>query len=201
MIWPQQTSPKFCGTSLINHGENYVMHTPKLLIGFIPVPRTNWTGNVTIHFTGNSFLGFGGNNRSVKGRIVDTSTSKTIYEVDRHWDGAVMIKDVMNKQKTKTVIYNGKEALSKLKTPEVKDVKGLWTGESALVWIEVSQSILNKDWEKAREAKLASKQERKTTRKREEIKRRRKQTTQRKNKYYECLPKQKCVPPAPIVCM
>ncbi|RZC56990.1 hypothetical protein C5167_015840, partial [Papaver somniferum] len=118
MIWSQQTIPKFYGTlveavvqgkrelNLLNHGENYVMNTPKLLIRFIPVPRTDWTGNTTIRceesallaelcFTGKSFLGFGGNNRSVKGRIIDTSTSKTIYEVDGHWDRVVTIKDVI----------------------------------------------------------------------------------------------------------
>ncbi|KAI3847069.1 hypothetical protein MKW92_041576 [Papaver armeniacum] len=228
-IWSQQTLPKFYGTSveavvhgkrelkLINHGENYVMNTPKLLIGLIPVPRTDWTGNVTIHceesgllaelcFTGKSFLGFGGSNRSVKGKIVGTSTSKTIYEVDGHWDSVVTIQDVTDK--TKTVIYNGKETLSKLKTPEVKDEKGLWTSESAVVWSEVSQSILNKDWAKAGEAKQEIREKQ-----RELVKERKSKGEDWVPKYfnlskanyseeevYECLPKLKLVPPAPIVC-
>ncbi|KAI3934802.1 hypothetical protein MKW98_026210 [Papaver atlanticum] len=231
MIWSQQIIPKFYGTSvevvvhgkremkLINHGENYVMNTPKLLIGFIPVPRTDWTGNVTIQceesgllaelcFTRKSFLGFGGSNRSVKGRIVDTSTKKTIYEVDGHWDSVVTIQDVMDKHETKAVIYNGKEALSKLKTPEVKDEKGLWTSESAVVWSEVSQSILKKDWAKAGEAKQEIREK-----ERELVKERKSKgedwvpkyfniskANYSKEEVYECLPKQKLVPPAPIVC-
>ncbi|KAI3847108.1 hypothetical protein MKX03_012435 [Papaver bracteatum] len=231
MIWSQQIIPKLYGTSvevvvhgkrqmnLINHGENYVMNTHKLLIGFIPVPRTDWTGNVTIQcqesgllpelcFTGKSFLGFRGRNRSVKGRIVDTSTTKTIYEVDGHWDSVVTIQDVMDKHKTKTVIYNGKEALSKLKTPEVKDEKELWTSESAVVWSEVSQSILKKDWEKAGEAKQEIREK-----ERELVKERKSKgedwvpkyfnlskANYSKEEVYECLPKQKLVPPAPIVC-
>ncbi|KAI3896422.1 hypothetical protein MKX03_008584 [Papaver bracteatum] len=231
MIWSQQTIPKFYGTSveavvqgkrelkLLSHGESYVMNTPKLLIRFIPVPRTDWTGNVTIRceesglqaelcYTGKSFLGFGGNNRSVKGRIVDTSTSKTIYEVDGHWDRVVTIKDVMDKHKTKTVIYNGKEALSKLKTPEVKDEQGLWTSESAVVWSEVIQGILNKDWAKAREAKQEIEEKERALAKERKSKGESwvpkyfnlSKSNYSKEEVYECSPKQKWVPPAPIVC-
>ncbi|OVA19235.1 Oxysterol-binding protein [Macleaya cordata] len=82
---------------LLNHGENYVMNAPNVLIRFFPVPKTDFTGNVTIRceesdleaelcFGGYSFLGFGGKYRSVKGRIIESSTSKTIYKEEGHWD-------------------------------------------------------------------------------------------------------------------
>ncbi|KAF6147547.1 hypothetical protein GIB67_008165 [Kingdonia uniflora] len=189
MIWCQQPAPTFHGASveavvhgkrelkLLNHGENYVMNSPNLLIRLFPRPGVDWVGTVSIrceeseleaelYYKGPSFLGFKGNQRSVKGKIFETKTLKTIYEVEGHWDRhisflqksiileTVILKDVHN-GKASTVIYNAKEVFSKLKTPVVKDPEGLWTTESAVVWGELSESILSKDWDKAREAKRA----------------------------------------------
>ncbi|OVA19234.1 Oxysterol-binding protein [Macleaya cordata] len=202
---------------LLNHGENYVMNTPRFILRFFPVPKSDWTGNVTIRceesgleaelcFGGYSFLGLGGKYRSVKGRIFESSTSKTIYKVEGHWDRVVTIRDVVDKEKI-TTIYNGREALSKLKTPQVMDQKGLWTSESAVVWSEVSQSILNKDWEKAGEAKKAiEERQRELERERKSkgetwVPKHFKLSTSNKSMDggYECSPKHKLVPPAPIV--
>lgn len=110
------------------------MNTPKLLIRFFPVPGVDWVGNVriTCQETG---LGaelcyqapslIGRNRRSIKGKIIDLSSSKTLYEVDGHWDNTVTVKDVRNgKQK---VIYNATEIISGLKTPQVKDTKVIET--------------------------------------------------------------------------
>ncbi|RZC89337.1 hypothetical protein C5167_029238 [Papaver somniferum] len=63
---------------------------------------TDWTGNLIIRceesgllaglcFKGKSFLGFGGHNRSIKERIIDTWTSKTIYEADGHWCSVISV--------------------------------------------------------------------------------------------------------------
>ena len=82
---------------LLKQGENYVMNSPRLLIRFLPVPCADWTGTVRIRcqetgleaelcYRGNSFLGWRSNYRSIKGKIYDSSSSKTIYEIDGYWD-------------------------------------------------------------------------------------------------------------------
>ncbi|KAE9601648.1 putative oxysterol-binding protein [Lupinus albus] len=175
MTWCQQPAPKFWGTSieaqvhgkrqlkLLNHGETYEMNCPHLLIRILPVPRVNWIGNVNIrcletgltadlfYTSSHSFLGIGGNHRLVKGKILDSSSSKVLYEVDGYWDSTVTLKDTNNGESR--VIYDAKEVISGLQAPIVKVVQNVWPTESALVWSQLSQAILNNDWEKAREAK------------------------------------------------
>lgn len=83
---------------LLAHGETYEMNSPNLVIRLLPVPGTEWSGNVRIqcersglaadiyYYRSQSFLGFGGKPRSVKGRIFDANSLKTIYELDGQWD-------------------------------------------------------------------------------------------------------------------
>lgn len=72
------------------------MNSPKLVIRLLPFPGVDWVGNVTIkceetdlqadlYYKGASFLSNRGN-RSIKGKICVTSTSKTICEINGHWD-------------------------------------------------------------------------------------------------------------------
>ncbi|KAK7265224.1 hypothetical protein RJT34_32840 [Clitoria ternatea] len=175
MIWCQQPVPKFRGTSieaqmhgkrllrLLKHGETYEMNSPHLSIRILPVPGADWVGNVNIrcqetglvanlsYTSTHSFLGFGGNRKLIKGNIIDSSMFKILYEVDGYWDSIVKVKDT--KSGKMRVIYDAKEVISGLKTPIVKDAKSVWGTESALVWSEVSEAILRKEWEKARGAK------------------------------------------------
>ncbi|XP_071742106.1 oxysterol-binding protein-related protein 4C [Rutidosis leptorrhynchoides] len=176
MTWCQYAIPKFCGTfietkvlgkrqlKLVNKGETYVMNSPNLVIKFLPVPDVEWLGNVTIQcqetgleaqlcYKGTSFFGKRGNYRSIRGKIVSLPEMKTIYEINGHWDKTVTIKDISNGKMT--VIYKAKDVISALKTPVVKDVKGLCGSESAVVWAKVSECILNKSWDKANAAKTA----------------------------------------------
>ncbi|KAI3440128.1 uncharacterized protein J3R85_003984, partial [Psidium guajava] len=222
MIWCQHPVPRFYGTKvetevhgkrqlkLLSLGETYVMNAPKLLIRFFPVPGVDWVGNVriTCQETG---LGaelcyqapslIGRNRRSIKGKIIDLSSSKTLYEVDGHWDNTVMVKDVRNgKQK---VIYNAAEIISGLKTPQVKDTKGISWSESAVVWSEVSRGILSKDWDKAREAKRSIEEEQRELKKERDSRGETwipKHFTVSCNKEngWDCSPIQKSVPSAPI---
>ncbi|KAH7674681.1 Oxysterol-binding protein [Dioscorea alata] len=175
LIWCQHPTPKFHGTTveatmdgrrqlkLARFDENYEMETPKLLIRILPIPGIEWVGNVRIkckesgleadlcfHKT-NPFLGFGKNSRLVKGKIFYSNSLRTIYEIEGHWDRTVALKDVNSGESR--VIYNAKEAIGKLTPPSIKDPKGLQPSESVVVWSEVSRSILDKDWGKAREAK------------------------------------------------
>ncbi len=87
---------------LLNHGEIYVMNSPKLLIRFFPVPGTDWVGNVRIqcqesgleaelNYKYNSFLGLRGNHRSIKGKVFESSSLKTLYEIDGQWDRYVLL--------------------------------------------------------------------------------------------------------------
>ncbi|KAI3803167.1 hypothetical protein L1987_31316 [Smallanthus sonchifolius] len=176
MIMCQYAIPKFNGTGietrvlgkrqlkLLNKGEYYVMNSPNLVIKFLPVPDVEWLGNVTIKcqetgleahlcYKGNSFLGRKGNYRAIRGKIISTPNMKTIYEINGHWDRTVAIKDISNGKTT--VIYRAKDVISSLKTPMVKDPKGLWASESAVVWAKVNEGILNKKWDKANDAKIA----------------------------------------------
>ncbi|XP_027332852.1 oxysterol-binding protein-related protein 4B-like [Abrus precatorius] len=227
MIWCQQTAPKFRGTSiearvhgkrllkLQNHRETYEMNSPHLSIRILPVPGVDWVGNVTIrcletgleaelsYTSSRSFLGVGGNRKLIKGKIVDTSLFKVLYEVDGHWDRIVKVKDTNSGEIR--VIYDAKEVISGLKVPIVKDAKSVWTTESAHVWSELSEAIMSKEWEKAKEAKeRVEERQRKILRERD-IKG---ESWIPKNFIlyhskdrleWNCSPIQKLVPPAPII--
>lgn len=101
--------PTFVGTSvevevrgkrelkLSNHRETYVMNAPNLMFKFLPKPGAEWSGNIRIacqdsgleadlRCKGLSFFGFGGNSRSIKGKILDSYSSKPLYEVNGQWD-------------------------------------------------------------------------------------------------------------------
>ena len=80
----------------------------------------------------------------------------------------------------------------------------MWASESSVVWAEVSQNILSKCWNKAREAKTAVEE------KERELVRERKTkgetwvpkhftVSHSKESGWNCFPNQKLVPPAPIV--
>ncbi|WMV36852.1 hypothetical protein MTR67_030237 [Solanum verrucosum] len=173
MIWCHNPVPKFYGTKietevhgkkelrLLNKQENYVMNSPKLVIKLLPYPGVDWIGNVTIKceesdlqadlcYQGASFLSNKGY-RSIKGKIFVSSTSKTICEINGHWDRSVTTKDITTGKVNE--IYNAKESLSGMKTPIVKDPKVVMPSESTVVWAEVSQSILTRNWDKAKQSK------------------------------------------------
>ncbi|RDX65815.1 Oxysterol-binding protein-related protein 4B, partial [Mucuna pruriens] len=227
MIWCQQPVPKFRGTcieaevhgkrqlKLLNHGETYEMNCPHLSIRILPVPGIDWVGNVNIrcletglvaeisYKSSYSFLGFGGNRKLIKGKILDSSLFKVLYEVDGHWDKTVKVKDTNNGEVR--VIYDAKEVISGLKTPIIKDAESVWATESALVWSELSEAIMSKDWEKAREAKQGVEEiERKMLRERGMkgeawIPKNFRVSYGKDTWEWDCSPIHKRVPPAPII--
>ncbi|XP_057421928.1 oxysterol-binding protein-related protein 4B-like isoform X2 [Lotus japonicus] len=196
---------------LHNHGETYEMSSPHILFRFLPVPGTDWFGNVRIQcletglvadltYMSQSFFGFRGNRRLIKGKIFDSLSMKVLYEIHGHWDSTVTVKDTTNEEIR--VIYDAKKTISGLQAPFVKDPENVWTTESALVWSELSQAILSKDWEKAREAKnTVEDRQRKLMRERES-----KGETwvpkhfivSKSQEGWDCSPIQKWVPTAPI---
>ncbi|XP_068643320.1 oxysterol-binding protein-related protein 4B isoform X2 [Aristolochia californica] len=225
LIWCQNTTASYYGTSveavihgkrvlkLLNFDETYEMNSPKALIRFFPVPGSNWAGNVRVRckdsgleadicYDGKSFLGFGGNHRSIRGKIFDSSSSKTIYEINGSWDRTVTLKNAQSGEIT--ILYNAEDTIRKLNTPSLKDPKGLELTESAVVWREVGQRILKREWEKAREAKRSVEEKQRMAEK--ERKARGESWT---SKYFrvsrtdetgwECYPRESTVPPAPIV--
>ncbi|XXG80165.1 hypothetical protein AAC387_Pa09g1096 [Persea americana] len=225
LVWCQSATAKFHGASvegvahgkrqlkLLKFGEHYEMNTPGLLIRFFPVPGVDWVGNVRIKckdtgleadlcYKGNSFFGLGGSSRFVKGRIFYSSSMETIYDIEGHWDRIVTMKDV--KSREKMVLFNAKEAIFKLETPVLKDPKVVLPTESAFVWSEVNQGMLNKNWEKAKAAKKSIEERER------QLARERKSTGDSwvpkyfnldytKDGGWECTPKHERVPPAPIV--
>ena len=93
---------------LLNHGETYVLNSPKTIIKFFPVPKIEFGGTekiqchetgleAEISYGGRSFLGIGGSSRSVKGKIfVSDSPSKSLFEINGHWDELVYYHSIIS---------------------------------------------------------------------------------------------------------
>jgi len=74
------------------------MNSPNLFFRILPVPGADWVGTVDIrcietglvaelsYKSGHSFLGLGGSPKVIKGKIIDSSSLKVLYELDGHWD-------------------------------------------------------------------------------------------------------------------
>ncbi|KAG9449250.1 hypothetical protein H6P81_009215 [Aristolochia fimbriata] len=155
-----------------------------------------------ICYDGKGFLGFGGNHRSVRGKIFDSLSSKTIYEINGFWDSTVSLKNAHTWEST--ILYNAKDVIRKLNTPSLRDPKGLEPTESAVLWREMGQGILKRDWEKAREAKRSVEE------KQRQAERERKArgeswvpkyfaVSHSEETGWDCIPLEPRVPPAPIV--
>lgn len=128
-----------------------------------------------------------------------------------------------------SVLYDAKEAISQLKAPVIKDPKvrkskiraeermnknvscvciilaqGVEPSESTSVWGELSQSILSRNWQKAREVKNEiEEKERMLTKERkskgESWSPRYFTSSKTKEDRWECWPKQQSVPPGPLI--
>ncbi|XP_028774089.1 oxysterol-binding protein-related protein 4B isoform X2 [Neltuma alba] len=226
IIWCNRPLPKFHGTSveiqvlgertlkLMNHGETYEMNCPNLIFRFVPIPEVDWVGKVRIRcketglladlcYKGRSFLGFKGSRRSIKGKILDSSSSSSVlYDVDGHWDRSVAIKDKNNG--SVRVIYDAKQVISGLQTPTLKTLENVWATEAASVWSDVSEALMRKEWDKASEAKRCIENaERKLLREREssgQIWTPKHFTVSRTEQgTWDCRPLHQWVPSAPII--
>jgi len=82
---------------LRNHGETYEMNSPNLVIRILPIPGTEWVGNLTIrcpetglvaelNYMSQSFFGFGAGRRQIKGKIYDSLSHKILHKIEGHWD-------------------------------------------------------------------------------------------------------------------
>jgi len=82
---------------LHNHGETYEMNSPNLVIRILPIPGTEWVGNLSIrcletglvaelNYMTQSFFGFGGGRRQIKGKIYDSLSMKILHKIEGHWD-------------------------------------------------------------------------------------------------------------------
>ncbi|XP_073290408.1 oxysterol-binding protein-related protein 4C-like [Primulina huaijiensis] len=226
LLWCHSPVAKFNGSrietevhgkrvlKLVDKNETYTMNSPKLVIKFLPLPGVDWLGNVKIQcqengfeaelcYRGVTFLPRASMHRSIRGKIFSSSSLETIYEISGHWDSIVSIKDVSNGKAT--IIYNASEAISRLQTPAVKDANAVSPSESTAVWAEVGRNIIQKNWEKATEAKTDIEE-----RQRELAKERQSAhedwvpkhftVSYSKENGWDCLPKHKFVTPAPIIC-
>ncbi|CAN8325952.1 unnamed protein product [Cochlearia groenlandica] len=225
LTWVQYYAPKFRGAyvdvemkgkrelKLLSRKETYVMDQPKVIMRFFPA-GVHLTGKIKIkcletnleaelQFNSDSFMQIlrGNNNRSIKGKIYESSSKNKLYDIFGHWDRQVMLENV--KTYETEVIYNAMENISRLRSPIVKNLQEVMDSESALVWSEVSQGIMKKDWERAREAKKAVEEKQ-----RELVKQREASGESwfpkhfyvvRDGKDWDCSPLQPTVPRAPLV--
>ncbi|XAR63736.1 hypothetical protein NMG60_11023779 [Bertholletia excelsa] len=198
---------------LLNKGEKYVMEHPNMVVRFLPIPGVHWLGNITIScqetgleaelcYGEDYFYRKNSHHRSVTGTIFQSSSRRAIYNISGNWDRAVTVKDLSNGKLT--VIYDAKDCLSGLKTPILKEPEMLLPSESVVVWAEVSKCIMSKSWDQAKEAKtVVEERERELARQRKA----RGETwvpkhftvSQSKESGWDCFPKQKWVPTAPII--
>ncbi|XBH99691.1 hypothetical protein VPH35_128950 [Triticum aestivum] len=227
LVWSQHPVPKFNGASIeaTVHGkrqvrlpkfnETYEMDCPNLLIRLLPGPSVEWSGTVRIvckdsgleaelsYHRSNSFMGMGGDGRCVKGKVFHSSSPQdTVFEIDGYWDRTVSLKDVESGEVL--VLYDANLSIANLVTPEVKEEEGLSSTESTVVWSEVSEAILAKDWEKASEAKRnvegrARSLEKERNEKGEVWMPKHFSLSQDKDGNWDCCPLEKSVRPAPIV--
>lgn len=79
--------------------ESYYMNQPRLIIRLLPLPRVDWAGKMKIkcpetdleaelHLVSDSLIERfrGNNNRSVKGKISESSSGIKLYDIFGHWD-------------------------------------------------------------------------------------------------------------------
>lgn len=229
LVWCQSPAPRFHGASveaavrgarelrLLRHAETYVVGCPGLLIRLFPSPACEWSGDVRVVCaesgleaqlsycrTRRSFLGFGGGDaRCVRGRIFRSAEpGDTLCEIDGFWDRQVTRRDLATGEVS--VLYDAQRAIGDLATPVVQDRKGVSASESAVVWGEVSDAILKKDWETAQQAKRRVED---TARRFAKERNDRGEVwtpkhfslSQNKSGDWECWPLEDSVPPAPIV--
>ncbi|CAN8230514.1 unnamed protein product [Cochlearia groenlandica] len=191
VLWCQYFTPKFRGTyvevevkgkrvmKLLNKKETYEMDQPRLIMRFLPSPGAYWAGKINIkcsetnleaelNLVSDSFFERfkGNNNRSIKGKIFESSSGDCLYDIFGHWDRKVMAKNL--KTGELEVIYNAKENITGLKPPTVKNLEEVMETESASMWGDVSEGILKKEWERASEAKrVVEEKQRETLKERE----------------------------------
>ncbi|CAA7060299.1 unnamed protein product [Microthlaspi erraticum] len=224
VAWVQYFSPKFRGAyveievkgkrvmKLHSRKETYHMEQPRLILRF-PGPGGYWDGKTKLkcpetglaadlHLNSGSFMErFRGNNRSLKGKIYESSSGNMLYEIFGHWDRTVMAKNL--KTGEVEVIYDAQETITGLKPPIVKNLEEVMESESALVWGEVSEGIMKKDWERAGKAKrLVEEKQRESLEQREasgEPWVPKHFSVVKDGKDWECSPLQPTVPRAPLV--
>ncbi|KFK45024.1 hypothetical protein AALP_AA1G334400 [Arabis alpina] len=178
LTWVQYFTPRFRGSyveveakgkrvlKLLTRKETYEMEQPKLIMRFLPAAGGHWAGKIKIkcpetdleaelHLNSGSFMERlrGNDNRSIKGKISESSSGNKLYDIFGHWDRTVMATNM--KTNEVDVIYNAKDNISELKPPIVKNQQEIMESESAMVWSELSEGILKKDWERAKKAKKA----------------------------------------------
>ncbi|CAH2077937.1 unnamed protein product [Thlaspi arvense] len=226
VTWVQYFIPKFRGAyveleskgkrvmKLRSRKETYDMCQPRLIVRLLPTTRADWAGDIKIkcpetdleaelHLISDSFIERlrGNNNRSIKGNISVSSSGNKLYDIFGHWDRIVTTKDIKTGELED--IYNAKENISGLKAPTVKNPEEVMESESAMVWSEVSEGILKKDWERASEAKKAVEEKQ-----REALKQRKASgeswvpkhfSVVKNGKDWDCSPLHPTVPRAPLV--
>lgn len=174
--WWHTTCPRFYGNKvegtingkrtlwLDSFQEVYDTTSPKLLIRLFPAPGTEWVGSSTVKcgasrleatltFKGKHLFGLRGTVGQVSGKVLDTSTGTTLYEINGAWNKTIAVKNM--KTEESSVIFDAQVALTNLKGPTLRSKKEeLEAMESLVVWRSVMGGIVKKEWEVARQAKI-----------------------------------------------
>jgi hypothetical protein len=218
--WWQRPVPRFYGRSieatihgkrelkLLELNETYEMNSPKLCLRFFPFPSAEWSGDVliqckqsglraTLCYRGKSLLGFKGSSTRITGRIGHIAHGGDLYELQGNWDQIITVKEMITGKTS--ILYDAKAVISNMKVPVVQNAEGVASTESALVWSEVSESIMKGDWNKAREAKRCVEEKHRKEEGRWQAKHFTISSSHQDSGEWVYLHRPQCVPPAPII--
>lgn len=172
--WWQNPIPRFYGNKvevsvqgkrelwLDAHKEVYELTCPKLMIRFFPTLGNEWVGKSTIkctasgleanlYFHSRPLFSWRGSVGQISGKIIDTCTQTSLFDLSGFYNQVVTIRDSTTGDVD--VLFDAQKSLANLKPLEVRDRKNVKETESLVVWRDVMDGIMTKDWEAARRAK------------------------------------------------
>lgn len=112
-------------------------------------------------------------------------------------DRIITVKEMITGKTS--ILYDAKAVISNMKVPVVQNAEGVASTESALVWSEVSESIMKGDWNKAREAKRCVEEKHRKEEGRWQAKHFTISSSHQDSGEWVYLHRPQCVPPAPII--
>ncbi|KAF4392793.1 hypothetical protein F8388_010816 [Cannabis sativa] len=223
VLWCQYPVAKFSGLAAIKGNQlQRNIHDPppaqslndkdRVLHNLFP-PGVGWGGTYQVRcletgleaeltIGGRSFVGLRGTPKSIIGKIFHSSSkNKPLFDINGHWDRSQPWHGSQCGEMKQVVALLVQQVL----VPAfLVQQLGVWQSESGVVWREVSQCIMEKNWAKAGEAKKDIEENQRML-----MKERKSKSETWVPKYFsvsyskengwDCSPLQKTIPPAPIV--
>eukprot|EP00897_Mesotaenium_endlicherianum_P006019 jgi/Mesen1/5445/ME000271S04464 len=148
---------------LDSYDETYELQVPSLLFRFLPSPRADWEGNVTVKCEKSGYEAQvcyktkpwfkPGPHKRIEGEIYRIGTKEKLIKFHGHWDKSVTFQHVNSGAEHS--VMDCLAAASDMDTPQITLPKELAPTESLVVWADVTEALLDENWNQARNAKSA----------------------------------------------